>query len=223
DYRPASLFVVEHFVHKYVCPCCSQQRSKAPGQQAHPGQESEPMPVSQPDPQPAGPSAAAIPAARQPPPPPDPGSPGQPPTDQDHRPRARRPACRPVEPGEVVIAAPRPAIPIAKGLPGPGLLAHLIVSKYTDRLPLYRLQRSYERQGYFLHRSTLCDWLGACADLLRPLYDVMVSVVLQSRALHTDDTTVKLQELGTHLLSTARLWVYLGDAAHPYNVFDFTL
>src|SRR3954470_7649436 len=51
----------------------------------------------------------------------------------------------------------------------------------------------------------------------------MVSVVLQSRALHTDDTTVKMQELVTHLLSTARLWVYLGDAAHPYNVFDFTV
>jgi transposase len=69
----------------------------------------------------------------------------------------------------VVIAAPKPATPIAKGLPEPGLLAHLIVSKYTDHLPLHRLQRVYERQGYFLHRSTLCDWLGACADLLRPL------------------------------------------------------
>jgi transposase len=114
-------------------------------------------------------------------------------------------------------------MPIAKGLPGPGLLAHLIVSKYTDHLPLHRLQRAYERQGFFLHRSTLCDWLGACADLLRPLYDLMVSMVLQSRALHTDDTTVKMQELVTHLLSTARLWVYLGDAAHPYNVFDFTV
>jgi hypothetical protein len=74
-----------------------------------------------------------------------------------------------------------------------------------------------------LHRSTLCDWLGACADLLRPLYDLMVSTVLQSGALHTDDTTVKMQEPVTHRLRTARLWVYLGDAAHPYNVFDFTL
>jgi transposase len=123
----------------------------------------------------------------------------------------------------VVIAAPRPAPPIAKGLPGPGLLAHLIVSKYTDHLPLHRLQRVYERQGVYLHRSTLSDWLGAWADLLRPLYNLMVNLVLQSRALHTDDTTVKLQQLVTHLLSTARLWVYLGDAAHPYNVFDFTL
>jgi hypothetical protein len=102
-------------------------------------------------------------------------------------------------------------------------LAHLIVSKYTDHLPLHRLERIYERQGLFLHRSTLCDWLGACGDLLRPLYDLMVKAVLQSWALHTDDTTVKMQELVTHRLSTARLWVYLGDAAHPYNVFDFTV
>jgi transposase len=123
----------------------------------------------------------------------------------------------------VVIAAPKPAMPIAKGLPGPGLRAHLIVSKYTDHMPLHRLERSYERQGVFLHRSTLCDWLGACADLLRPLYDLMVRMVLQSRALHTDDTTVKMQELVSHLLRTARLRVYLGDAAHPYNVFDFTV
>jgi transposase len=123
----------------------------------------------------------------------------------------------------VVIAAPKPAVPIAKGLPGPGLLAHLIVSKYTDHMPLHRLERVYQRQGLFLHRSTLCDWLGACADLLRPPYDLMVSAVLQSRSLHTDDTTVKMQEPLTHQLSTARLWVYLGDAAHPYNVFDFTI
>jgi hypothetical protein len=69
----------------------------------------------------------------------------------------------------------------------------------ATHLPLHRLERSYERQGVFLHRSTLCDWLGACAGLLRPLYDLMVRMVLQSRALHTDDTTVKMQELVTHL------------------------
>jgi transposase len=85
------------------------------------------------------------------------------------------------------------------------------------------MERVYQRQGLFLHRSTLCDWMAACAQLLRPLYDRMVGVVMQSRALHTDDTTVKMQELVTHRLSTARMWVYLGDAAHPYNVFDFTV
>lgn len=125
--------------------------------------------------------------------------------------------------GTVVIAACKPAQPLAKGLPGPGLLAHVIVSKYVDHLPLYRLEDIYERQGLFIPRSTLCDWLASCSDLLRPLYDLMVAVVLQSRALHTDDTPVKMQEVLTHVLRTARLWVYLGDAVHPYNVFDFTL
>jgi transposase len=222
DYRPASLFVVEHFVHKYVCPCCSKQRAQAPGQPARQGQESEPMPSREPEPQPP-PPADPMPAPR----PADAGterlSPSPLPTDPSQRPQAQAQPCQLLDTGEVVIAAPKPAIPIAKGLPGPGLLAHLIVSKYTDHMPLHRLQRAYERQGYFLHRSTLCDWLGACADLLRPLYDLMVGAVLQSRVIHTDDTPVKLQELVTHLLSTARLWVYLGDAAHPYNVFDFTV
>ncbi len=172
------------------------------------------MAAPQRDTQPALPTAAGTPA---------PVGLGHPAPDQDQRPQAPLSASWSPEPCEIVIVAPKPAMPIAKGLPGPGLLAHLIVSKYTDHMPLHRLQRVYERQGYFLHRSTLCDWLGACADLLRPLYDLMVSVVLQSRALHTDDTTVKMQEPVTHLLSTARLWVYLGDVTHPYNVFDFTL
>src|SRR5262245_22769562 len=221
DYRPASLFVVEHFVHKYVCPCCSKRQPQAPGQQPHPAQESQPMPSREPESQP--PPAAATPASGSTDAGPKRVSPSPQPIDPSQRPQPQAQPFLIPDPGEVVIAAPKPAMPIAKGLPGPGLLAHLIVSKYTDHLPLHRLERVYERQGFFLHRSTLCDWLGACADLLRPLYDQMVSVVLQSRALHTDDTTVKMQELVTHLLSTARLWVYLGDAAHPYNVFDFTV
>jgi transposase len=181
------------------------------------------MPAPQPEPQPAPPSAEPAPAPGPTGTRPEPVSPSQQPTDPGSGPQAPAPGCRPLDPGAVVIAAPKPAMPIAKGLPGPGLLAHLIVSKYTDHLPLYRLERVYEPQGVFLHRSTLSDWLAACAGLLRPLYDLMVSVVLQSRALHTDDTTVKMQDPVSHVLSTARLWAYLGDAAHPYNVFDFTL
>lgn len=129
---------------------------------------------------------------------------------------------QPPPPPPTVVAAPLPASPIPKGLPGPGLLAHLIVSKYADHLPLYRLERIYDRQGVFLPRSTLCDWLAASAALLRPLYERLVQEVLRSRALFTDDTPVKLQDPASHQLSTARLWVYLGDRAHPYNVFDFT-
>ena len=123
------------------------------------------MPSRQPEPQPAPAPTAS-----------DPG-----PFSANPEPSEPDPAAPPSAPPAVVIAAPKPAMPVAKGLPGPGLLAHLIVSKYTDHLPLHRLQRSYERQGFFLHRSTLCDWLGASADLLRPLYDLMVCVVLQSR------------------------------------------
>jgi transposase len=223
DYRPASLIVIEHIVHKYACPCCSQRLLQPHGQPPHLAQESEPVP--------------ARPTELQPPLPPPESSPTREQMDKsqeqvsssqqapEQRPPSPAPTapCRLLDPREVVIVAPKPAMPIPKGLPGPGLLAHLIVSKHTDHLPLHRLERVYERQGLFLHRSTLCDWLAACAQLLRPLYDLMVSVALQSRALHTDDTTVKMQELVTHLLSTARFWVYLGDAAHPYNVFDFTV
>ena len=205
DYRPASLFVIEHFVHKYACPCCSQRQSQSQGQQACPGQESEPMPAPQPDPEPAPPPTEPTPTPTPADAGPEPVAPGPQPTDPSQPPQPEAQPFLLPDPGEVVIAAPKPAMPIAKGLPGPGLLAHLIVSKYVDHLPLYRLERIYERQGLFLPRSTMCDWMAACAELLRPLYDLMVSVVLQSRALHTDDTPVKMQEPVTHLLSTARL------------------
>jgi transposase len=222
DYRPASLFVVEHFVHKYVCPCCSRRPASAQEPPAQQVQESESMPLPEPEPQPTPPSAPE-PVPRPADTEPERPCAGPPPADSSERPQPQAQPRQPLDPAAVVIAAPKPAMPIAKGLPGPGLLAHLIVSKCVDHLPLHRMERVYQRQGLFLHRSTLCDWMTACADLLRPLYDLMVSVVMQSRALHTDDTTVKMQELLTHILSTARMWVYLGDAAHPYNVFDFTL
>jgi transposase len=222
DYRPASLFVVEHFVHKYVCPCCSRRPVPAQEQPAEQDQESEPVPLPEPDLQPTSLSAPR-PAPRPTDAEPDWLFPSPPPADSSERLQPQAQPRQPLAPGAVVIAAPKPAMPIAKGLPGPGLLAHLIVSKCVDHLPLHRMERIYQRQGLFLHRSTLCDWMAACANLLRPLYDLMVSVVMQSRSLHTDDTTAKMQELVTHLLSTARMWVYLGDAAHPYNVFDFTL
>jgi transposase len=129
----------------------------------------------------------------------------------------------PGPPGPVIISAAKPAMPISKGLPAPGLLAHVIVSKYCDHLPLYRQTKISTRQGVVLPRSTTCDWMAACAELLRPLYDLMVATVLSSRWLHTDDTTVKNlgHEPGT--TDKGRLWVYWGDREHPLNVFDFTV
>jgi transposase len=215
EYRPASLIVIEHFVHKYVCPCCSRRPPQTPEQPGHSQQESQPMSAPEPEPQPTPVPAGALEMANS-------GDTAQPQSTIANLQPPVPPPCRLVDPADVVVAAVKPAMPIAKGLPGPGLLAHLIVSKCVDHLPLHRLERIYERQGLFLPRSTLCDWLAACAQLLRPLYDVMVARVLQSQSLHTDDTTVKMQELVSHLLVTARLWVYLGDAAQPYNVFDFT-
>jgi transposase len=218
DYRPASLLVIEHLVHKYVCPCCSQ-RSAAAGSVPQPGQESSAMSASDPD--------RALPATALPVPPvigpnPEQGSAESTREQAGARSPVPPPAPAPGEPAAVVLTAPRPTPPIAKGLPGAGLLAHLIVSKFVDHLPLHRLERIYERQGLFVPRSTLSDWLAACARALQPLYEALSAALLHSRALHTDDTPVKVQDPATHQLSTGRLWVYLGDATHPYNGFDFT-
>jgi transposase len=123
-----------------------------------------------------------------------------------------------------VIVAQKPEAPIAKGLPGAGLLAQVATSKYADHLPLHRLERILRRQGALLSRSTMCDWMRRCADLLTPLYAVMVRRVLVSRVIHTDDTKVALQDPEQPgKTQPARLWTYLGDEAHPYNVFDFTV
>ena len=129
----------------------------------------------------------------------------------------------PGTPGPAIISAVKPAMPIHKGLPGPGLLAHVIVSKYCDHLPLYRQTKISKRQGVVLPRSTTCDWMAACADLLRPLYDLMVTTVLLSRWLHTDDTTVKNLGHDPDATDKAHLWVYQGDREHSLNVFDFTV
>jgi len=208
DFRPASLIVIEHLVHKYVCRGCCPPPGTAAEQSVQQEQDGEPAPGRE-SPSPPVPPQERVPEPMEPQP-----SPAA-------SPRAEASPSPP--PAGVVVAAAKPAMPIAKGLPGPGLLAHLIVSKYVDHLPLHRLQRIYERQGLVLPRSTTCDWLAASGQLLRPLYHLLVSVVLQSRVIHTDDTPVKMQVgAPSRRLDTARLWTYLGDAAHPYNVFDFT-
>jgi transposase len=198
EYQPASLRVIEHIVHKYVCTCCSRPTTRPVSQDLESFAMSSGLPESA--------STDASDAHEQ-------DLPAPPSTITE---------AGPTFSPDAVISAVLPPQPIPKGLPGPGLLAHLIVSKYTDHLPLYRLERIYERQGVFLPRSTLCDWLAACGQLLGPLYDLLRTEMLLSQVLHTDDTPVKLQDPTTHQLSTARLWAYLGDAAHPYNVFDFT-
>lgn len=119
----------------------------------------------------------------------------------------------------VTIAAKSPQ-PIRKGLPGPGLLAHTVLGKYGDHLPLYRQEDILARHGVVIRRSTLCDWIAAAAELARPLWALMREKVLQSRVIHTDDTGVKMLAPGK--TKSAKFWAYIGDTAHPYSVYDFT-
>jgi transposase len=121
----------------------------------------------------------------------------------------------------VVAAAPAPA-PIPKGLPGPGLLAHVLVSKFVEHLPLYRQQDVLTRHGVFLSRSTLCGWLEQAACLLRPLVELMRSEVLKSYFIQADETPVPVLDPTRDSTRKGYLWGKLGDAEHPYVVYDYT-
>ena len=122
---------------------------------------------------------------------------------------------------EHVALAPKPAQPIDKGLPGPGLLAHLTLAKYGDYLPLYRLEDILSRSGILLRRSTLCGWIAQTADLLKPLYDEMGRRILRSQVIHTDDTGIKMLSEGQ--CQSCKFWTYAGDKKNPFAVYEFSL
>jgi transposase len=124
--------------------------------------------------------------------------------------------------GCTVVTAPKPEGPIAKGLPGPGLLAHVAVSKYGDHLPLNRQQEIFERQGVELSRQTMCGWMRQAAELVAPLWERMKRQVLDSKVVQTDDTPVPVLDQEMPHTRTGRIWTYVGDAAHPYTVYDYT-
>ncbi len=112
---------------------------------------------------------------------------------------------------ERIVQVPAPIRPIDRGLPGPGLLAHVLVSKYADHLPLYRQAGIYARQGIELERSTLADWVGASAKLLEPLVRALRDHVLAAEKLHADDTPVPVLQPGRGTTKTGRLWAYVRD------------
>jgi transposase len=129
-------------------------------------------------------------------------------------------ACKTCE-ANVVIADRLPE-PIEKGLPGPGLMAHIVVSKYADHLPLYRLEGIFERFGVELARSTMCDWTAVVAELLEPIVKLMLSKILTSKVVQNDDTPVPVQDHAGKGIKTGRLWVSVGDHYNPYVVYDYT-
>ena len=117
--------------------------------------------------------------------------------------------------------ADKPVAPIDKGMAGPGLLAFIVTSKYADYLPLYRLENIFSRNGFEIDRATQGIWCRDVAEIVKPLFDLMIQRVLQSHVIGTDDTVMPM--LAPEKAKKARMWVYVGDEQHPYNVFDFTL
>jgi transposase len=112
---------------------------------------------------------------------------------------------------ESMAQAPMPSLPIERGRPGPGLLAHVLVGKYCDHLPLYRQSGIYAREGVDLDRATLADWVGKAAWLMAPLVEAVGQHVMAADKLHADDTPVPVLAPGTGKTKTGRLWVYLRD------------
>ena len=112
---------------------------------------------------------------------------------------------------DLIVQEPAPSRPIARGLAGPGLLAHVLVAKYADHLPLYRQAQIYQREGVALERSTLADWVGGAAALIDPLINALGNYVLAADKLHADDTPVPVLEPGRGTTRTGRLWSYVRD------------
>jgi transposase len=110
-----------------------------------------------------------------------------------------------------IVQAEAPSRPIARGMAGPGLLAHVLVSKYCDHLPLYRQEEIYERQGVELDRATLADWVGGVSELLQPLLEALRRHVMSATKLHADDTPVPVLAPGLGKTKLGRLWTYVRD------------
>ena len=122
---------------------------------------------------------------------------------------------------EGVVTPALPPRPIDRGRPGPGLLAHVAVSKYADHLPLYRQEKIFEREGIELSRKTLCHWLGEVAGLLEPLYDVLRSDILRAKCVQADETPVQVMDPSfPGRTRRGYLWAYAKPWAEV--VFDFT-
>ncbi len=130
---------------------------------------------------------------------------------------------------EAIVQSPLPSRPIERGRPGPGLLAHVLVSTYADHLPLYRQSQIYAREGVDLDRSTMADWVGRSTALLEPLADEIGRIVRRGNALFADGTPVKMQAPGNKKTKTARVWTYVRDerpwsgSSPPCAWYQFTI
>jgi transposase len=109
---------------------------------------------------------------------------------------------------ETLVQAPVPAQVIDKGIPTSGLLAHVLVAKYADHLPLYRQEGIFERAGYAIARSTLAEWVGRCGVALQPLVDALREELIKETILHADETPVPMLAPGKKKTHSAYVWAY---------------
>jgi len=121
-----------------------------------------------------------------------------------------------------VKTASKPAQPIAKSTASASLLAQVIVAKTADHLPLHRQEKIFARHGVEISRKTMCGWLAQCAEVLQPLYGSMKETLFKSKAVGTDDTSVKVLDMKLPFARTGRIWPYYGDDKHPVIVYDYT-
>ena len=121
------------------------------------------------------------------------------------RPRLACAGCK------TIVQAAAPSRPVERGMAGAGLLAHVLVGKYADSLPLYRQCQIYAREGVMLERSTLTDWVGQAARLLTPLARAIGRHVLRGDKVHGDDTPIRVLGGKGNKAKTGRLWVYVRD------------
>jgi transposase len=124
--------------------------------------------------------------------------------------RIVRPKCRCTSCSRI-LQEPAPNRPVERSMAGAGLLAHILVSKYGDHLPLYRQSDIYDREGVDLSRSTLASWVGGAANTLQPLVEMMRQYVLNATKLHGDDIPVPVLDPGRGKTKTGRLWTYVRD------------
>ena len=128
----------------------------------------------------------------------------------------------------VIVVAPAPERPIDGGMATEALIAHVVVSKFCDGLPLYRQTQMLARQGVALDRSTLSNWVGRACWWLTPLYDLIVSTVLASDKLFADDTTLPVLDPGRGRTKKGRLWCYAvddrpwGGESHPAAAYIYS-
>lgn len=130
---------------------------------------------------------------------------------------------------EKIFQAPAPALPIEKGRPGPGLLAHVAVSKYCDGIPLYRQSGILAREGVEIDRATMAEWIGHVAWWLRPLAELIGSTVMSGSVIWTDDTPIRTLAPGTGKTRLARFWCYAVDprphqgTGHPAVLYRYSV